>query len=43
MDPALNREQIRRLAELRPAVVCFGHGPPWRDPDALARFAASLR
>jgi glyoxylase-like metal-dependent hydrolase (beta-lactamase superfamily II) len=43
LDPALNREQIRRLAELRPAVVCFGHGRPWRDPDALARFAASLQ
>jgi hydroxyacylglutathione hydrolase len=42
LDPELNRQQIRRLAELRPAVVCFGHGPPWRDPDALARFAASL-
>ncbi|ADB54010.1 MBL fold metallo-hydrolase [Conexibacter woesei] len=42
LDPALNRTQIRRLSELRPAVVCFGHGPPSRDPDALARLAASL-
>lgn len=42
LDPALNRAQIRRLAELRPAVVAFGHGPPWRDPEALERFAASL-
>ncbi|MDW5593838.1 MBL fold metallo-hydrolase [Conexibacter stalactiti] len=42
LDPALNREQIRRLAELRPAVVTFGHGPPWRDPEGLQRFAASL-
>lgn len=42
LDPARNREQIRRLAALRPAVVCFGHGRPWRDPDALERFAASL-
>lgn len=42
LDPALNRDQIRRLAALRPAVACFGHGPPWRDPDALERFAAAL-
>lgn len=42
LDPALNRAQIRRLAELRPAVACFGHGPPWRDADGLSRFAASL-
>lgn len=42
LDPTLNRAQIRRLAELRPAVVAFGHGPPWRDPEALERFAASL-
>jgi glyoxylase-like metal-dependent hydrolase (beta-lactamase superfamily II) len=42
LDPALNREQIRRLAALEPAVVCFGHGPPWRNPAALSRFAAAL-
>jgi len=42
LDPARNREEIRRLAALEPAVVCFGHGPPWRDPAALARFAAAL-
>lgn len=42
LDPALNRAQIRRLAALEPTVVCFGHGPPWRDPAALARFAAAL-
>lgn len=42
LDPARNREQIRRLAALRPDVVCFGHGPPHRDPDALERFADAL-
>ena len=42
LDPALNRTQIRRLAALRPAVVCVGHGPPHRDPDALQRFADAL-
>ena len=41
-DPARNRESIRRLAALEPAVVSFGHGPPWRDTAALQRFAAAL-
>lgn len=41
-DPARNRASIRRLAALEPAVVCFGHGPPWRDPAALTAFAARL-
>ena len=27
------------LAELKPAVVCFGHGPPLRDPGALRAVA----
>ena len=42
LDPARNRESIRRLAALEPAVVCFGHGPPWRDPRALRAFADAL-
>ena len=41
-DPAANRASIRRLAALEPAVVCFGHGPPLRDPGRLAAFAAAL-
>lgn len=41
-DPALNRAQIRRVAELRPKLVLFGHGRPWRDTDALLRFAEGL-
>jgi glyoxylase-like metal-dependent hydrolase (beta-lactamase superfamily II) len=28
LDPARNRESMRRLADLDPAVVVFGHGPP---------------
>ena len=39
-DPERNRASMRRLAELRPAVALFGHGPPLRDPDRLARVAA---
>jgi glyoxylase-like metal-dependent hydrolase (beta-lactamase superfamily II) len=38
-DPKLNRESAKRLADLRPELVCFGHGPPLRDPD---KFAAAV-
>jgi hydroxyacylglutathione hydrolase len=41
-DPARNRESARRLAALRPALACFGHGAPLRDPDKLAEFVARL-
>jgi glyoxylase-like metal-dependent hydrolase (beta-lactamase superfamily II) len=41
-DPARNRESIRRLAALEPALAVFGHGPPLRDPGALRDFAAKL-
>jgi len=41
-EPGRNRESIRRVVALEPAVVCFGRGPPWRDPAALQRFAAAL-
>lgn len=38
-DVQQNRASARRLAELNPALVCFGHGPPLRDP---ARFQAAV-
>jgi hydroxyacylglutathione hydrolase len=41
-DPARNRESARRLAELEPALVCFGHGPPLRDTRRFVEFVASL-
>jgi len=41
-DPARNRESARRLAELRPLLTCFGHGPPLRDPGKLSDFVARL-
>jgi hydroxyacylglutathione hydrolase len=41
-DPARNRRSIRRLAELRPRLTLFGHGPPLRDPGRLADFVAKL-
>ncbi len=41
-DPARNRDSARRLAELRPRLACFGHGPPLRDPGRMAEFVARL-
>jgi hydroxyacylglutathione hydrolase len=41
-DPARNRDSARRLAELRPELVLFGHGPPLRDPEGFARFVSAL-
>jgi glyoxylase-like metal-dependent hydrolase (beta-lactamase superfamily II) len=41
-DPVRNRASMRRLAELEPALVCFGHGRPLRDPAKLLSFAAGL-
>jgi glyoxylase-like metal-dependent hydrolase (beta-lactamase superfamily II) len=38
-DAAQNRQSIRLLASLRPRLACFGHGPPVRDPEQIARFA----
>lgn len=41
-DPAQNRNSARRLAELEPDLVLFGHGPPLRDSEAFTWFVASL-
>jgi len=41
VDPALNHRSLRRLLELRPRLVCFGHGPPLTDPGALEKLVAS--
>jgi len=41
-DPRLNRESARRIAQLEPELVCFGHGPPLRDPARLAAAVAKL-
>jgi len=41
-NPEENRRSIRKLVALRPELVCFGHGPPLRDPKKLARFADRL-
>lgn len=39
VDLAENRRSIQKLIELRPSVVCFGHGPPLRGMEQLAKFA----
>ena len=41
-DPERNRESMRRLAALEPALVCFGHGAPLRDPAKLKAFTCKL-
>jgi hydroxyacylglutathione hydrolase len=42
VDPARNRESARRLAALEPALACFGHGAPLRDPGKLGDFVTRL-
>lgn len=42
VNPSRNRDSARKLAALEPKLVCFGHGPPWRDPAAFQRFTAAL-
>lgn len=41
-DPAQNRVSARRLAELEPAVVAFGHGPVCCDTRKFVEFVRSL-
>jgi hydroxyacylglutathione hydrolase len=41
-DVPENRRSIKRQAELEPALLLVGHGPPLRDPGELSRLAASL-
>jgi hydroxyacylglutathione hydrolase len=41
-DPARNRESMRRLADLEPDLVCFGHGRPLSDPAKLRAFTDKL-
>jgi len=43
VDPSRNRDSARKLADLRPSVICFGHGPPLRDGELFSRFVSSLR
>lgn len=42
LDPALNRRSARKLAQLQPRLVCFGHGPPLQDPAKLHAFVEQM-
>ena len=41
-DRAENLRSIRRIAALRPRLVCFGHGPPLLDGERFVRWADAL-
>ena len=41
-DPDRNRASIKRLGELEPSLVCFGHGAPLRDTAKFTAFCASV-
>jgi hydroxyacylglutathione hydrolase len=38
VDAEQNCRSLRRLVDLRPSVVCFGHGPPLYDRTPLEEF-----
>jgi len=42
LDPALNRDSARKVAELRPKLICFGHGPPLKESQKLVEFVSQL-
>jgi hydroxyacylglutathione hydrolase len=42
LNPARNRQSARRLKELEPRLVCFGHGPPLRDMQRFASYVDHL-
>ena len=42
LDPVENRGSIRKLLELRPSLVCVGHGAPLRDIAKLERLVENL-
>jgi glyoxylase-like metal-dependent hydrolase (beta-lactamase superfamily II) len=41
-DPERNRESIRKLGPLEPALVLFGHGGPLRDTQRFVDFCAGV-
>lgn len=41
-DPLENRRSIKKVAALRPRLVCFGHGPPLVDGARFVRWADAL-
>lgn len=41
-DPVENRRSARRLAQLEPRLVLFGHGAPLRDTRKFVDFVNAL-
>ena len=42
LDPAQNRQSARRLIELEPKLICFGHGPPLRNTKQFVDYVKAL-
>ncbi len=42
-DASENRQSIRKLAELEPRLLCFGHGPPLSDMKKFDRFLERIK
>ncbi len=42
LDPPENRRSARRLAELEPKLMCFGHGPPLRNTRRFVDYVQRL-
>lgn len=42
VDPELNRRSIRKLAELHPETICFGHGPAMRGTTVFQEAVKAL-
>jgi glyoxylase-like metal-dependent hydrolase (beta-lactamase superfamily II) len=43
VDAEQNRRSIRLLHELRPSLICFGHGPPLRHPELLEKYLVRMQ
>lgn len=41
-NPEMNRNSARRLAALRPSLICFGHGAPMMEGRGFTEFVARL-
>ena len=41
-DRTVNHQSARKLADLEPAVICFGHGPPLRDTQMFLSYVDGL-
>lgn len=42
VDPEANRASARKLAALKPKILCFGHGPPLTDGRRFQEYVAKL-